>query len=49
MWIFNFEKDADGKHPYTPLQALDNLTEEGKAQYEKEDGKKYINGLFGIK
>jgi hypothetical protein len=28
MWIFNFEKDADGKHPYTPLQALDNLTEE---------------------
>jgi len=25
------------------------LTDEGKAYYETEDGKKYINGLFGIK
>ena len=40
MWIFNFEKDADGKHPYTPLQALDNLTEE--EIFNKEERIKYF-------
>lgn len=46
---------ADAKEYWTALKGKGFeyfktiLTEEGKAQYEKEDGKKYINGLFGIK